>query len=481
MECRVLIVDDEPAIQYTCQEVFERQGYTVETTGDPFEALQRIPVFCPHIVVLDYSMPKMKGLELLERIKEKWSEIACIMITAFGTEETAVEAMKKGAYDYFKKPFDNDEIVMVLNRARERFDLVEANRAIKRQLIDTVEIIGDSPQIQELQQVIDQVAATDVTVLIQGESGTGKELVASAIHNRSSRAGRPFIKLNCAALPETLIESELFGYEQGAFTGATQRKKGRFELADRGTIFLDEIGDMTPNTQTKVLRVLQEREFERLGGGKVINVDVRVLAATHQKLDRKILDGSFREDLYYRLNVLNVTLPGLRDRLDDLPSLASHFLRVHAERFGKPVPELTPALLEKMRAYKWPGNIRELENGIARAVVLDNLDLIIPGGGGGGGGHQSQPLAAASSSIAASSEESSEMTTVGDRLMDLPYKEAKRQLLDSFEKRYFERMLERSGGNTTKAARLAGMHRKNFWQKLKRNSPEGSEESLGES
>ncbi len=471
MECRVLIVDDDESLQYTFREVFERQGYTVQTTGDPFEALKIVPIFVPHIVVLDYSMPKMSGLDLLGKLKEKYPDIIYMMITAYGSEDLAVKAMKAGAYDYFKKPFDNDEIVLILEKARERLHLITENKAIQKKLVEKVDIIGESPRMKEILAVVDQVAATDVTVLIQGESGTGKELIANAIHARSRRAGGPFVKLNCAALPETLIESELFGYEQGAFTGATQRKKGRFELADGGTIFLDEIGDMTPSTQTKVLRVLQEREFERLGGGKVINVNVRVIAATHQKLDAKIQDGSFREDLYYRLNVLNVKLPPLRDRREDLRLLATHFLALYAEQFGRQRPELPEPLLEKMKQYHWPGNIRELENGIARAVVLDNLDLIIPQAATPGspppalGGPPS--LRPAPPAVAAP-----EPTPLGEPLpadfLDLPYKEAKRRLLDAFEKQYFDRMLDRAGGNTTKAARLAGMHRKNFWQKLKR-------------
>ncbi|MBI3891725.1 MAG: sigma-54-dependent Fis family transcriptional regulator [Candidatus Wallbacteria bacterium] len=476
MECRVLIVDDDEALQYTFREVFSAQGYTVETTGDPYEALRIVPIFVPHIVVLDYSMPKMSGLELLGKLREKYHDIIYMMITAYGSEDLAVKAMKAGAYDYFKKPFDNDEIVLILDKARERLHLLEKSTSLQKKLVEKVDIVGESSRMKEILAVVDQVAATDVTVLIQGESGTGKELIANAVHARSRRASGPFVKLNCAALPETLIESELFGYEQGAFTGATQRKKGRFELADGGTIFLDEIGDMTPSTQTKVLRVLQEREFERLGGGKVINVDVRVIAATHQRLDVKIREGSFREDLYYRLNVLNIKLPALRERLDDLKILATHFLGHYAEQFGKPRAALPDALLERMKQYHWPGNIRELENGIARAVVLDNLDLVIPQAATAGSPPPAVPPSAtvsrgAAPSLAAAGAELFNQPLPVD-FLELPYKEAKHRLLDAFEKQYFDRMLVRAGGNTTKAARMAGMHRKNFWQKLKHAGPE---------
>ena len=468
MECRVLIVDDDEALQYTFREVFSSQGYTVETTGDPYEALRLVPVFCPHICVLDYSMPKMSGLELLAKLREKHPEIVYIMITAYGSEDLAVKAMKAGAYDYFKKPFDNDEIILILEKARERLNLISENKAIQKRLVEKVEIIGESARIKEIMGVVDQVAGTDVTVLIQGESGTGKELIANAIHSRSKRAAGPFIKLNCAALPETLIESELFGYEQGAFTGATARKKGRFELANGGTIFLDEIGDMTPSTQTKVLRVLQEREFERLGGGKVVNVDVRVIAATHQRLDQRIVDGSFREDLYYRLNVVNIKLPALRERIEDVGELAAHFLSEYASRFAKPVPVLSPALLEQMKQYAWPGNIRELENGIARAIVLDHLELIIPA-------NATLTVPVGSAPVAIQPGVAPSPGALDAQLLELPYKDAKHRVLEHFEKLYFDRMLERAGNNTTKAARLAGMHRKNFWQKLKRSGPEPAE------
>ena len=291
------------------------------------------------------------------------------------------------------------------------------------------------------------MAATDVTVLVQGESGTGKELVASAIHFGSRRCARPFVKLNCAALPETLIESELFGYDAGAFTGAMQARKGRFEQADHGTIFLDEIGDMSLSTQTKVLRVLQEREFERLGGSKTFSVDVRVIAATHQDLEKLIKTGDFREDLYYRLNVVRLEVPPLRERREDLELLANHFYAQHCLRFGKEVRSLPPEVVDRMRVYPWPGNVRELENAVARAVVLEDLDSLVPD---------------------RSSAARSEFVGGLSSLTNLSYKEAKQELVEQFERMYFARMLDRADDNLTQAAKLAGMHRKNLWQKLQR-------------
>ena len=449
-QLRVLIVDDEVSLRYTLKEVLTQEGYTVEVAADGFEALAALEKFKPHVAILDYSMPKMNGLDVLKKLRQRKPELICIMMTAYGTEEIAVDAMKAGAFDYFAKPFNNDEMLLRIAAAAGRLELEEENRQLKKKvsaLRSEPVILWKSPAMAEINQMIEQIAGTDVTVLINGESGTGKELVATSVHMRSLRAKAPFVKLNCAALPEPLIESELFGYDAGAFTGAVGNRKGKFEQAHGGTIFLDEIGDMTISTQTKVLRVLQEREFERLGGARTIQVDVRVIAATHQDLEAKIAEGEFREDLYYRLNVVKLKLPSLRDRLEDIELLANHFVNLYSERFGKEVRSIPPGILQRMLHYRWPGNVRELENSIARAVVLDSYDKLVP--------------------------ESSSSSGLSDGflpadLFNMHYKEAKNSLLEAFERKYLLGMLERADKNVSKAAKMAGMHRKNYWEKLQK-------------
>ena len=449
-QLRVLIVDDEVSLRYTLKEVLTQEGYTVEVAADGFEALAALEKFKPHVAILDYSMPKMNGLDVLKKLRQRKPELIVIMMTAYGTEEIAVEAMKAGAFDYFAKPFNNDEMLLRIAAAAGRLELEEENRQLKKRvsaLRSEPVILWKSPAMAEINQMIEQIAETDVTVLINGESGTGKELVATSVHMRSLRAKAPFVKLNCAALPEPLIESELFGYDAGAFTGAVGNRKGKFEQAHGGTIFLDEIGDMTISTQTKVLRVLQEREFERLGGARTIQVDVRVIAATHQDLEAKIAEGEFREDLYYRLNVVKLKLPSLRDRLEDIELLANHFVHLYSERFGKEVRAIPPGILQRMLHYRWPGNVRELENSIARAVVLDSYDKLVP-------------ESAAGSSFSDG--------FLPPDLFNMHYKDAKNSLLEAFESKYLLGMLERADNNVSKAAKMAGMHRKNYWEKLQK-------------
>jgi DNA-binding NtrC family response regulator len=453
-DCRVLVVDDDAALQYAFRELLTNEGYVVKTVGDPFDALRVLPEFVPHVCILDLSMPKMNGLELLVQIKKKYPQVSTIMITAYGTEEIAVRAIKSGADDYLSKPFSNEGILLTLKNARERVSLKSENRSLREEVATRPgpALLGTSAAIAEVIRVIEQVAQTDVTVLIQGESGTGKELVANALCHRSRRRGRPFVKLNCAALPESLIESELFGYEAGAFTGATGSKKGRFELANGGTIFLDEIGDMTLATQTKVLRVLQEREVERLGGTHVLPVDVRVVCATNKNLEENIKNGSFREDLFYRLNVVRIMIAPLRERPEDIRPLAHHFMETYSARFGKAAVPMPDAILDRMLAYRWPGNVRELENGIARGVVLENLDAVVPPSG---------PVAEAADEL------------LGDMksLIPLPYREAKRRVLARFERFYLLSLMERVNQNVSQAAREARMDRKNFWVKLRAHRP----------
>ena len=459
VEIRVLIVDDELSLRYTLKEVLLQEGYTVDLAENGISALSILDQFEPHLAIVDYSMPKMNGLDLLKKMKQRRPELIVIMMTAYGTEEIAVEAMKAGAHDYFAKPFNNDEMLIRLASAAERLELEEENRQLKKSvsaLRSSPVLLWKSQAMAEVEKIIAQIAETDVTVLVSGESGTGKELVATSIHRRSNRSNSSFVKLNCAALPETLIESELFGYDIGAFTGAVGNRKGKFEQANGGTIFLDEIGDMTLATQTKVLRVLQEREFERLGGAKTIKVDVRIIAATHQDLEQKIAQGEFREDLYYRLNVVKLDLPPLRKRKEDIEILAKHFIDVYSQRFGKESPSLPKAVLDRMKICSWPGNVRELENSIARAVVLDSFEKLLP-------------------------DESTNSDSVNDgalptELFELPYKEAKAKLLESFERRYVIGMLDSAEQNVSKAAKMAGMHRKNFWEKLQKYQGEEEEE-----
>jgi DNA-binding NtrC family response regulator len=325
------------------------------------------------VIISDYNMPGMNGMEFLQQVKQIDPEVVFILMTAYGSEKLAIEAMKQGAYDYFSKPFDIEEMRVIVAKACERFSLAFEKKSLEERFLVEPEqdrIIGDSAPTRLVKEKIEQVAKSDITVLIQGESGTGKELVAEAIQRKSNRASGPFVTLNCAALPENLIESELFGYEKGAFTGAVARKRGKFEIASGGTIFLDEIGDMAPNTQAKVLRVLQEREVERLGGSKPIKVDVRIIAATHKDLKELIEQKQFREDLYYRINVVNIQLAPLRERQEDIALLVEHFVKIASEKAGREIKGLTPKAMTAMKNFKWPGNVRQLQNIIEGASVF---------------------------------------------------------------------------------------------------------------
>jgi len=376
---RILVVDDEPNARTALAELLRDEGYDVEIAADAFKALGKYDTFAPHLVLTDLKMPGMDGLEFMRKVLRKDRPAAVVVMTAFGAVDTAVQAMREGAVDYLTKPLIFDELLIVLERAleRERLRLELGNmreRLAKR--VTYPNIIGTSPEMQSVFKVIDQVGPSRASVLITGDSGTGKELVAEALHQRSPRKNGPFIKLHCAALAETLLESELFGHERGAFTGAVARRDGRFQMADGGTLFLDEIGEVSPAIQVKLLRFLQEHEFERVGGGHTIKVDVRVIAATNRDLAQAIKDGNFREDLYYRLNVVNITMPALRERRGDVPALADHFLRKYAGENEKELSGFTAAALDSLSRYDWPGNVRELENAIERAVVMTTGSLV---------------------------------------------------------------------------------------------------------
>jgi DNA-binding NtrC family response regulator len=370
----ILIIDDEEIIREALEALLTSEGYTVTTAATAAEGIDALGGRSLDAVLLDLMLPDRNGLEVLEDIRRIDEELPVVMITAFGTIESAIAATKQGAFYYFTKPFKNDEVIAVLRNAIERRRLVRENRALRDQLRSDAyrfdEIIGGSSRIRAVYDLISRAAPSRATVLIQGESGTGKELVARAFHRRSARADKPFVTVNSGNLPPDLLESNLFGHVKGAFTGAVFPKKGLFEVADRGTIFFDEIGNVPLDTQAKLLRVIQEREFMRLGGVDIIKVDVRIIAATNVNLREQVKEGRFREDLFYRLNVILVQLPPLRDRKDDIPLLVQHFLDKFTEEGRKRSIVFTPAAMDRLMSYDWPGNVRELENVVERAVVL---------------------------------------------------------------------------------------------------------------
>ncbi len=370
---RILVVDDEANARTALAELLRDQGFEVEMAADAFKALGKLEAFSPHIVVTDLQMPGMDGIDMLGKIREYDDSIGIVVMTAFADVATAVKAMRAGAADYLTKPIDFDELIVVIERVLGHQQLAREARQLRVRVRDRVaphNLVGSAPPIQRVFEIVDQVAPSKATVLITGESGTGKELVANAIHQRSPRAGGPFIKLHCAALAESLLESELFGHEKGSFTGATTRKDGRFTLADGGTLFLDEIGEISASIQVKLLRFLQEHEFERVGGTQTLKVDVRVIAATNRNLIDEIAKGRFREDLYYRLNVVAIEMPPLRERRADIPALVRFFIDRYAAANGKTIESIAPDALELLMNYAWPGNVRELENAVERAVVL---------------------------------------------------------------------------------------------------------------
>ncbi len=372
---RILIVDDEANARMALAELLKDEGYKVETAADAFKALGKMESFTPHLVLTDLKMPGMDGIELMEKIHSQPGSVPVVVMTAYGAVDTAVSAMRKGASDYLVKPIHFDELLIALQRTLSRESLRQETILLRKRIDDRLDrknIIGHSAEMNKIFEVVNQVASSRSSILIEGESGTGKELVAQALHQRSPRRDKPFIKVHCAALAEGILESELFGHERGAFTGAIARKDGRFHVADGGTLFLDEIGEISPALQVKLLRFLQEHEFERVGGNETIHVDVRVLTATNRDLKREVELGNFREDLYYRLNVINIHVPPLRDRVDDILPLADYFIAISSDSNDKKVTGMSAACANKLRNYNWPGNVRELENAIERAVVMSH-------------------------------------------------------------------------------------------------------------
>jgi DNA-binding NtrC family response regulator len=376
---RVLIVEDEQATRVGLTELVRTWGFTTDAAADGEEALQKITDFRPSIVISDLVMPRMGGLELLRALKDEGGGLTVVILTAQGTVETAVEAIKEGAYDYLTKPIEPQRLQILLDKIVERQETLREVKVLRRQLREHGtfgRMIGSGPLMRKVYHIIEQAAPTLASVLIWGESGTGKELVAQMIHQLSPRASQPFVPINCAAIPETLLESEIFGHEKGAFTGAQDRRQGCFELADRGTLFLDEVAEMTPATQVKLLRVLQERKFRRLGGQKEMSVDVHVIAATNVNPVEAVKNGKLREDLYYRLNVFSIEVPPLRDRKEDLALLVQSFINEFNERNAKSVAAVDAAAMRMLEQYDWPGNVRELRNVIERAVILSSGEFI---------------------------------------------------------------------------------------------------------
>ncbi len=380
-EIRILIVDDEMIVRSSLKSWLEEDGYPIDTAASAEDALKMLQDHQYAILLLDIKMPGMDGIELLRRVKQVNPEVEVIMITAYATIESAVEAMKIGAFDYITKPFEPDEVGLIIKKIITHRNLLAENVRLKESLVASVrhgELIGESKAIRDILKTVEDVAPSEAPVLITGESGTGKELVARAIHFQSKRRYMPLVVVSCGAIPESLIESELFGHEKGSFTGAQYKKKGRVELADGGTLFLDEVGELSPKTQVDLLRVLQEKEFMRVGGTKAIQSDFRIIAATNRNLQDMVRRGDFREDLYYRLNVIHVHLPPLRDRPEDVPLLAEHFLKRFCLATNKRIHGFTPAALDLLKRHPWPGNIRELENAVERSVVMAKSGYVQP-------------------------------------------------------------------------------------------------------
>jgi two-component system response regulator AtoC len=438
-KAKILIVDDEAIVRESLRDWLNDASYQVFTAEDGHQTLEILEKERPDIVIADLVMPGMDGIELMKRAKDMLPNVEVIIITAYGSIPTAISAIREGAYDYIEKPFCPERVELLIEKLVKHQRLIEENYSLQQKLEERYrfeDIIAKSPKMQRVIEVIKVIANSNATILITGDSGTGKELVARAIHSQSHRRSKPFVAVSCAALPESLLESELFGHEKGAFTGAYSQKKGKFEVANRGTLFLDEIGEMSANIQVHLLRVLEEKEFTRVGGNELIKVDVRVISATNKDIRKAVANGEFREDLYYRLNVVSVELPLLREREEDIPLLAQHFLRKFAAENQKEIAGFSPEATDFLLKYEWPGNVRELENAIERAVIL-----------------------AKSSSI--------EVADLPQENLLLTHSAPPGESLRQVEKNHILNILSETGGNHSEAARTLGISRATLYNKIR--------------
>jgi nitrogen regulation protein NR(I) len=468
---KLLLIDDEEDVRYSLQRIFDSPDIELATAASGEDGLKVIPKFKPDLVLMDVRMTGMTGLETLRKIRASDPKLLVILMTAYGTTQTAIEAMKLGAYDYLLKPFDVSKLKEVIanafKAARDMKQVVSYQPLLQSEDYE-LGIIGRSGPMQQVFKLIGQVAATDATALVTGESGTGKELAARAIYHHSDRAQQPFLAVNCAAIPEQLLESELFGHERGAFTGATLQRIGKFEQCNHGTIFLDEIGDMTPATQTKILRVLQSGTFERVGGNQPIQVDVRVIAATNKPLEAAVAARQFREDLFYRLNVVRIHLPPLRDRRDDIPLLVNYFLEKIAREQGRKPKSIASAAIRLLEKYHWPGNVRELENAIRHAHVLTKSDALLPGDLppeiAGATGSVPLPPAAAGAGEAAATD----AAALARQLFQWAKRDPKLKVIPTVERELVIQALKETGDNQVHAAKLLGITRATLRKRIEK-------------
>ena len=454
----LLVADDDASIRSLLKQLLSDEGFAVQEASTGIEVVDKVKESSPDLVIMDVRMPELDGIEALSRVKATNPKTAVLIMTAFGSSNAAIRAMELGAFDYITKPFELEKISHTVKRVLDYQDLTQEVEVLRDEistLVQTERIVGNSPAMQEVYKTIGKVAKADATVLITGESGTGKELVAEALHFNSNRRSGPLVKVSCAALPETLLEAELFGHEKGSFTGAMTQRRGRFEMADKGTIFLDEIGEMTVPTQTKLLRVLQERKIERIGSSVPIKVDIRIIVATNKDLQKQVEQSKFRDDLYYRLNVINIHMPPLRDRKEDIPSLVEHFLAKHRYSATAQPAAISEEAIRRLMEYNWPGNVRELENVIERAVVLSRGQIItsreLPFGeheaGEGEEGEAGDDVKADSSFF--------------------------KKSVAQFEKDLIMKALRDANGNRSKAAEMLGIYRRLLYAKIKEYGLEG--------
>ncbi len=453
----ILVADDDASIRSLLKQLLSDEGYSVVEATTGTEVVEKVKETNPDLVIMDVRMPELDGIEALSKLKMSSPKTSVLIMTAFGSSNNAIRAMELGAFDYITKPFELDKISHTVKRVIEYRDLTSEVQVLRDEissLVQTERIVGNSPAMQEVYKTVGKVAKADATVLITGESGTGKELVAEALHYNSNRRSGPIVKVSCAALPETLLEAELFGHEKGSFTGAMTQRRGRFEMADKGTIFLDEIGEMSLPTQTKLLRVLQERKIERIGSSLPIKVDIRIICATNKDLQRQVEQQKFRDDLYYRLNVINIHMPPLRDRKEDIPALVEHFLAKHRYSATAQPAAISEEALKRLMEYDWPGNVRELENVVERAVVLSRGQIItsreLPFGEHDAGDHE---------------EDGGDEVSVEKSFF--------KKSVAQFEKDLIMKALRDANGNRSKAAEMLGIYRRLLYAKIKEYGLEG--------